>query len=228
GGFGGPPTDAVVQEQQVEPIQTALRGRAPDPDKLHLADFSIQTDEGGEPRKVTCPQGQTVSVHTTARQKAFVAHFDPHVCEACPLVGHCPTQAGKRDERRHLRFTQSAMQIAQRRRRSRDHQDTGRNLRAAVESTVRSLKHPFPAGKLPVRGRFRVTCLVIGSAAVANVRRIHHYLQAKMKAERQAKKATERQRSAQEGASTSIFSFAKALLVAFLRQLQPQSVMIGW
>lgn len=143
-------------------------------------------------------------------------------------MGRCPTRAGNRDERRHLRFTRSAMQIAQRRRRSQDYQDEGHNLRAAVESTVRSLKHPFPAGKLPVRGRFRVTCLVIGSAAVANVRRIHAYLQETMKAERQPKKATERQRSAQEGTSISIFSFAKALLVAFLGQLQPQRAMIGW
>lgn len=228
GGYGGPQADAVLQEQQVEHIQTAIRGRAPDPEKLHLADFSLQTEEGGKPMQVTCPQGQTVAVHTTARQKAFVAHFAPHVCEACPLVGRCPTRAGKRDERRHLRFTLSAMQMAQRRRRSRDHQDEGRNLRAAVESTVRSVKHPFPAGKLPVRSRFRMTCLVIGSAAVANLRRIHHYLQAKMKAERHPKKATERQKSAQEGTSISIFSFAKALLLAFLAQPQPQGAMIGW
>lgn len=67
--------------------------------------------------------------------------------------------------------------MAERRRRSREYQKEGRNLRVAVESTVRSVKHPFPAGKLPVRGRFRVSCLVIGSAAVTNLRRIHRYLQ---------------------------------------------------
>ena len=137
-------------------------------------------------------------------------------------------RAGKRDERHHLRFTLSEVRMAQRRRRSREYQKEGRNLRAAVESTVRSVKHPFPAGKLPVRGRFRVTCLVIGSAAVANLRRIHRYLQAKMEAEEQQKKASERQRSAQEGAGIPIFSFAKAILAAFLGQLQPQRVTIGW
>jgi len=52
--------------------------------------------------------------------------------------------------------------VAQRRRRSQIHQEEGRNLRAAVEATVRQVKHPFPGGKLPVRGQFRVTCTILG------------------------------------------------------------------
>jgi len=236
GGHGGPQADVVLQEQQVEHIQTAIRGRDPDPEKLHLDDFTIQLNENGKAVKATCPQGQTVSVHTTAQQKAFVAHFEAQVCQTCPLVERCPARAGKRDERHHgravtyhhLRFTLSEVQMAQRRRRSREYQKEGRNLRAAVESTVRSVKHPFPAGKLPVRGHFRVTCLVIGSAAVANLRRIHRYQQAKMEVEEQQKKAAERQRSAQEGVGIPIFSFSKAILAAFLGQLQPQRVTIGW
>ncbi|MDT8382662.1 MAG: hypothetical protein RQ728_10470, partial [Brevefilum sp.] len=37
------------------------------------------------------------------------------------------------------------------------------------------VKHPFPAGKLPVRGQFRVTCMVIGSAVMSNIRRIQRH-----------------------------------------------------
>ena len=228
GGHGGPQADVILQEHQVEHIQTAIRGREPDPEKLHLDDFTLQSNENGKPVKATCPQGQTVSVHTTSQQKAFVAHFDPTVCQSCPLVERCPARVGKRDERHHLRFTLSEAQVAERRRRSREYQKEGRNLRAAVESTVRSVKHPFPASKLPVRGRFRVACLVIGSAAVANTRRIQRYLEAKMEAEERQKKASERQESTQEGASLSIFSFAKSILAAFLGQLQLQRVTIGW
>ncbi|MDF1521104.1 MAG: hypothetical protein P1P73_11585, partial [Brevefilum sp.] len=33
----------------------------------------------------------------------------------------------------------------------------------------------FPAGKLPVRGQFRVTCMVIGSAVMSNIRRIQRH-----------------------------------------------------
>ena len=41
---------------------------------------------------------------------------------------------------------------------------------------MRSLKLPFNDDQLPVRGRFRVSCMMIGSAAWTNVRRINHYL----------------------------------------------------
>lgn len=50
----------------------------------------------------------------------------------------------------------------------------GANRRVAVEATVWSLKHPFAGGKAPVRGRFRVASMVIGVAAVVNIRRLHH------------------------------------------------------
>jgi hypothetical protein len=82
-----------------------------------------------------------------------------------------------------VRFTQAEAQASERRRRSHAQQKEGRNLRAAVEATMRSIKHPFPAGKLPVRGKFRIASMVIGSAAVSNIRRIQRYLQAKSKAQ---------------------------------------------
>jgi hypothetical protein len=41
---------------------------------------------------------------------------------------------------------------------------------------MRSVKHTFPASKLPMPGQFQVTYLLIGSAAVANIRRIQRYL----------------------------------------------------
>jgi len=53
---------------------------------------------------------------------------------------------------------------------------SGHNLRAVIEAIVRSVKHPFPAGKLLVRGLFRAARMVIGSAAVSNVRQVHRYL----------------------------------------------------
>ena len=40
---------------------------------------------------------------------------------------------------------------------------------------MRYVKHTFPAGKLPVRGLFRVICLLISSAAMTNIRRIQRY-----------------------------------------------------
>lgn len=184
GGFGGEASDQALQEAKtVTHLQTALRGAQPDPDKLNLSDFGIQQAEQGHPTLLTCPQGQTVAV-TPGRTTGWQARFDPAICSACPfqLDGRCRTQPQKRDPRYLLTFTTPEMRSAKRRQAYLAHLGHSHNLRSAVESTVRSVKHPFPAGKLPVRGQFRVTCMAIASAATANVRRIQRYLVEKKKA----------------------------------------------
>src|SRR5208337_840989 len=93
-----------------------------------------------------------------------------------------------------------------------------RNLRAAVEATVRSVKHPFPAGKLPVRGKFRVACMMIGSAAVSNVRRIQRYLQARSKDEMAQPAASGAEKRTRKQAGDSFWAFARTSL-AVLRGL---------
>jgi hypothetical protein len=177
GGHASPGSDQMMNAQQVKHVQTAIRGRKPHANKLHLSDFEIKQTETGKPVQITCPQGQHVPVRMGSKRKGFVAHFDPTVCMACPCyqAGQCPVRAGKRDPRMRLYFSQAQAQVSQRRRLAAAYQQEGRNLRAAVEATMREVKHPFPAGKLPVRGRIRVSCMVIASAAMTNVRRIHRY-----------------------------------------------------
>jgi hypothetical protein len=102
--------------------------------------------------------------------------FDPSVCLTCPfhLAEHCPAHPGKKRPSFRLRFIPAQMTAPQRRRKMRLSKQTGKNPRAAIEGTIREVKHPFPAGKLPVRGLFRMTCLMVGTAAMTNARRIHH------------------------------------------------------
>jgi len=227
GGHGGPGSDAVLQEQQVEHIQTAIRGRTPDPEKLHLVNFTIKLNQDGKPVQVTCPQGQTETVHPSSQEKTFVAHFNAEVCSTCPLVSKCPAQPGKRDPRRHVRFTQAAAHASERRRRSQEQQKESRNLRAAVEATVRSVKHPFPAGKLPVRGKFRVACLLIGSAAVSNVRRIQRYLQAKAKDEMAQAAAPGADKRTQGQAGESFWAFIRTTLAALCGLARPKMLAVN-
>lgn len=214
GGYGGPKADPVLQEQKVTLVQTAIRGRQPDPEKLHLSDFEIKlNNENGRPLQVTCPHGQCVPSHTTCQQKGFVAHFDPAVCQTCPFFEkeQCPARPGKRDQRFHLRFTQPEAHTSERRRRSQERKKEAGNLRSAVEATVRSVKHPFPAAKLPVRGLFRVACMVIGSAAVTNVRRIQRYLNAKNKPEASATSAPSEQNGTQAEGLCAFWALIPAL-----------------
>ena len=188
GGYGGEVSDEALQEQNVALIQTAIRGAQPNPSQFNLSDFDVQPDENDKPNTITCPQGQTVSV-LPGRTTGWQARFDPEICSQCPfqLDGRCRTQLHKSDPHYLLTFTTHEVRAAKRRKNYRAHQDHSHNLRSAVEATVRSVKHPFPAGKLPVRGQFRVTCMAIASAATTNVRRIQRYLTAKMKQAEAAK-----------------------------------------
>lgn len=181
GGYGSPKTDKNLRENDVEQIQTAIRGRKPRAEKLHLSDFEIKQTEKGKPTQITCPQGQTVTVRGSNKRKSFVAHFAQDTCQTCPFSEACPAKPGKRAPRWHLRFTQTQANVARRRRQSQIHLEEGRNLRAAVEATVRQVKHPFPGGKLPVRGQFRVTCMILGSAIMSNIRRIQRFTAMKSK-----------------------------------------------
>jgi len=176
GGFGGEASDTALEGQDVKLIQTAIRGPKPDSHQFHLADFEIHFDPQGAPSDIVCPYGQKVPI-TPGRTTGLQARFDPLICAACPFhqAGCCRTQPQKRDPRYLLAFTPKQVRAAQRRKHFLEHQDHGQNLRAAIEATVRSVKHPFRSGKLPVRGQFRVTCLVIASAIHVNVRRICRY-----------------------------------------------------
>jgi hypothetical protein len=218
GGFGGQASDQALQDAQtVTHIQTALRGAQPNPEKFSLSDFNIQPDEQGHPSQITCPQGQTVAV-TPGRTTGWQARFDPALCAACPfhLAGSCPLQPQKRDPHYLLSFTTPQMRSAKRRQAYQAHLGHSHNLRSAVEATVRSVKHPFPAGKLPVRGQFRVTCLTIASAALANVRRIQRYRVAKKKANLAVQNAPGEPGALLEAGGTSFFAFVQASLARTL------------
>lgn len=181
-GYGNPEVDEACIDQKVELAQTGIRGNAPDPEKLNLSNFEIEQDERGKPIQMTCPGGQTVTVEP-GRSTGYIVHFDPEKCHNCSFFqeDRCRAKGGKKDPRPKLSFTQQEVNWARRRRRHEAFKKEEGNPRAAVEASIRSLKHPFPNGKLPVRGLFRVTYLLIGSAAMINMRRIHRYLGEKNK-----------------------------------------------
>jgi hypothetical protein len=220
GGYGSPSADQTLQANQIEQIQTAIRGRVPSAEKLNLSDFEIKQAETGKPNQITCPQGQTVVVHPGSQRKGDVAHFDLAICHACPFYQKtCPGQPGKRDPRLRLNFSEQQANVSQRRRRSLARQKEGRNLRAAIEATVREVKHPFPASQLPVRGWFRVACMVIGSALATNAHRIQRYLVAKIKLENEQQKALKGQECSQDPHSVSFFGPLKAIWEGRFRPL---------
>jgi len=219
GGFAGPTADPVLQEHEVEQIQSGIRGREPDPRKLYLADFEIGQDENGAPVQITCPQGQAVAVKLSRQKKGYLADFDPHICQTCPFYveGQCPARPGKYHPTHRLTFPPQQVAVSQRRRRARVKKQEAKNHRAAIEGTVHQVKHPFPAGKLPVRGLFRVACMVVSSAAMANVRRIHRYKLQKQKEENGRNEAKQGGKEAQGRNGFPFSVFPVSFLASFRR-----------
>ena len=220
GGFGNPEADVVLQEKQVALVQSRLRGKQPDPERYNLADFDIHHDQAGNPLEITCPNGQTVPVEP-GRKNGYLARFDRDLCRVCPfqLHGRCRATPGKRRPQFQLNFTLYQVNGAKRRRRHLQAKDEKDNRRVAVEASVRSLKHPFGNGKLPVRGRFRMTCMLLDSASMVNLWRMWKYQQRKEKQGDQ-KSGLENLRMDTVSAQVDLFlSFFQKRLLAFRRSL---------
>jgi len=69
--------------------------------------------------------------------------------------------------------------------------------------------------------------MLIDSAAMSNVRRIQRYLESKMKAENPQINPSGAGNSAQERSGVSIFTFAKAALVAFRNLAKPLKLSVS-
>lgn len=178
GGYGGEKPDLALQGTPVTQITTGIKGTVPSGDKFLLADFALEFDESGTPIQITCPADQRVEVLQGELPTRFVARFATATCSSCPLAARCRVQSAKRTPDSLLRFSLKQVHAAQRRQRMRELLESGKNPRAAIEAVVRGVKHPFRQGKVPVRGRFRTTVMVVLSAAMVNMRAIHRHLDA--------------------------------------------------
>ncbi len=176
GGFPSEENDNDLCDLDIRLIQTGIRGTKPDPNHFNLTDFQVEQDASGHPTGVICPNGQ-FALATPGKTSGWFARFPAEACSVCPfqLNQRCRAKPQQRDPRYFIDFTLPELAVALRRKDYIAQKQDQHNLRAAVEATVRSLKHPFPAGKLPVRGKFRMTCMVIASALHVNVRRIWRY-----------------------------------------------------
>jgi hypothetical protein len=153
--------------------------KEPDPTPGTPSASQCASPAKGCPVRITCPNGQTVEieqVESKTEYERYRAHFDAGRCSACPFADKCPTRELKSKPQRTLSFDERDVEIARRRQRIAHDQQAGINLRVPIESAIASLKQPFNYDQLPVRGLFRVDMVLIGCAAMVNVRRIYRYL----------------------------------------------------
>lgn len=180
GGFGSYAVDLAMREHHVEHRPTGIRGRQPNPGKPGLFYFEVQYDPANQPIQMQCPNGQSVPVEHGNQKIGFVARFDPAICLDCPLgqSDQCPAKPVRKNPIRHLYFSEKEILATQRRKRVLAIRKEEHNLRAAIEATCRAIKCRFHQGKFPVRGLFRMRCMLIGSAALNNIRQMTRYVSA--------------------------------------------------
>ncbi len=214
GEYHGPSVEEVLRKAHVEQSLTALTGTLPDRSegKKVLADFAMQLDEAGNLTDATCPAGHPATIQVSPKGKTFRLCFDPTTCTSCPFYPQhqCPVELRKDQTACQLTVPKERAASSQRRRRFEQTKDTARALRPAVEATMFQVTCHMPADKVPVRGRFRVTKVVLCSALAVNAKRIDRYLK-----DKQRGKFTKKRR--QRGASSPLWRFCQTLGQLFCR-----------
>lgn len=174
GGYTGPTAEQTCEEHQVDLRATGMRGGRSAPDHLGWEAYTWKMDGDGQPVRVTCTEGQTTDLRPGGGEGRFIARFDRAWCAQCPLFNkRCRVVPRRGGPTFYVR--ERTIQVALQRQQLCP-QDTP--IRTVIEATIRSLKHPFPASKLPVRGLIRATMVIYGSALMVNLRRLHGYFTA--------------------------------------------------
>jgi len=178
-GYTGAVAAEATEKHKVEQKVSAIKGRKKkDADALGLEDFAITIDDDGAVTEIICPHGQTGEVREARKENRFTAGFYEGACETCPMKERCPAKKLKKRNLFVLRFSTDDLRIAGQRKQVAESGKEVLNKRASIESTVRSVIHPFGGHlcKIPVRGRHRITTMTVLSAAMVNIRRITGYL----------------------------------------------------
>ncbi|MCB8952714.1 MAG: hypothetical protein H6650_11930 [Ardenticatenales bacterium] len=134
--------------------------------------YSWQLSDEGVPEQVGCPGGQVIVLLPGQGAGRWLARFDEDVCAQCPFFDKACWVKRRKRIGPTLFVTTRSIQMARLRQRI---TATNNGVCAGVEATVRSVKHPFPGGKLPVRGLIRAHMVVCGSALMVNVHRLCQY-----------------------------------------------------
>ncbi len=228
GGYGSPEVDEVMTKHGVELHQTAIRGRQPTPNKFNLADCQWELNDNKQPLAIITPQGKRVEIEAGRNPNRYILRFGQvaivdkptplapasEAATSAQTASPNPTPADtsslpqKADPPPVLYFSQQQVDLALRRQRSAQLRTQDKNPRAAIEATMGALKRPFGNDKVPVRGKFRVGMVMIGSAAMVNLRRIWRF---------QVKQRNENAKNKQEAFSRSpLFLFFYRQIATFL------------
>jgi len=174
GGYTGETGETACRDHQVQMLPTRIRGGRTAPNRWGWEEYTWLLDDNDLPWRVVCPQGQVATLETGRKGDWLLARFNRTACTNCLFYQQqCRVKPYKRKPPT-LFVSPRWIQVALLRQ---GMSPANNALRAGVESTVRSFKHVFPAGKLPVRGAIRSLMVACCSALMVNCRRLHQYRQ---------------------------------------------------
>jgi len=177
-GYTGETAARATETHQVQQYVSAIKGRKKDKDALFLEDFTVTRNDEGKVTDILCPNGQSGEVRESKKGDRYTAGFSADTCETCPFAAQCPAKRLKKRPSFVFHFTTTDLRVAATRKQVAETGKEITNKRASIESTVRSVIHPFGGHlcKMPVRSRHRITTMIVLSAMMVNIRRITGYL----------------------------------------------------
>ena len=161
GGYGSKEVDEKMEEQDITLVTTAIRGRKKE------VDLTITpSSERPHQYRVACPEQAVTSVDTKTRHKA---QFDTCKCEGCPLRKVCRIYKNK-----GAYYFDHATYLQNKRGKNIDQIPAERRkLRPNVEVAMKEFKHRTRAGKVKVRGLFKMKVFAFTRAIGINFGRIY-------------------------------------------------------
>lgn len=162
--FGSTDNDEKFEKNQIQPVQTGLRGAR---SKVNIEINQLPSQD----YQVRCPY-QQASVQPT--RKHFRAFFDASVCLTCPENLKCPVKSTPKG--RTLDFMHEDY-LRQKRLKARSKlPEERRKIRNNVEATIREFTCRMPGGKLKTRGHFKAALFAYTVGISSNFGRIFRYL----------------------------------------------------
>ena len=177
-GYTGETAAEVTAQHQVKQHVSAIKGRKKEKTSLGLEDFTVTRNGEGTVTAITCPNGHSGELRKSKKENRYTAGFSADICRTCPFVDQCPAKRLKKRPSFVLHFTATDLRVAATRKQVAETGKEIANKRASIESTVRSVIHPFGGHlcTLPVRGQHRITTMMVLSGMMVNIRRITGYL----------------------------------------------------
>lgn len=172
GGYTGPVAEEACQTHRTELHPSRVRGGTATGEKWGWDNYNWQVNDEHVPEQVSCPRGEVATLEPARKEGRWLARFSDDVCPTCPFFQKECRVEPRRRSAPTLTVTTRSIQVALLRQRI---TPTNNGIRAGTEATVRSVKHPFAGGKLPVRGLIRSQMVILGSALLVNVHRLTYY-----------------------------------------------------